>query len=313
MISSLFLMCAFLGLKGFSFEAKLVEGAALHFAFAFPLLPQPLPTLLRCASQEESSLEHGSHGSSNTCCCVSSQLSFVRPMTSSLTSPRLSFMRPMTSSLTSPRLPLLNRSCCFTSNRSVTFSDNALEDLHATQQYVQALALADLALPIPIHLHAALDLNATTFGAIRLAVRDAFALGSPHQHHVFQNIDTVPLTWGAVLHAPQSTFALPAQFPAPQAPIAIFPHPLHHAPQATLTVPPQLPPVNARAPPQKSRPKSSSSPPPPPPNDPSLHSSFASMKENTSKKKPPVQELPLRIASSKRKRAHDLSSRAPSH
>ena len=137
-------------------------------------------------------------------------------------------------------------------------------------------------------------------------------------------------------------FAVSPQLPAPHAPIAIFPHPLHHAPQATLTLPPQLPappaaiamlphpfhafqlhpppleeqhapPVNARGPKQKTRPKSSSSPPPPPPNDPSPYSSLASMKEKASKNKHQALKLPLRIASTKRKRANDLSSRAPFH
>ena len=92
---------------------------------------------------------------------------------------------------------------------------------------------------------------------------------SPHQHYVFQLLDTIPPTWGAVQQAPQTTFAVPPQLLQPQPnippafntlplpalhldqphPVALHQHPItipptwgavQQTPQTTFAVPQQL-------------------------------------------------------------------------
>ena len=81
-------------------------------------------------------------------------------------------------------------------------SDYVLEDLHATQRYVENVAHADMTLQTPIYLHAALDLNATQLGTALLCIAGAYSFGSPAQQHVLEFAPAIPQTWGPVLQNP---------------------------------------------------------------------------------------------------------------
>ena len=127
-------------------------------------------------------------------------------------------------------------------------SDYALEDLHATQHYVESLAQANMTLQTPIHLHAALDLNAAQLGTALLGIADAYSF--------FTFTAAIPRTWRPVLQNP-----LLVATPTLQAATI----PLHPPPPVTIHLQARL---LGGAPKKKQKPNA----PDEPPNDPSASS-----------------------------------------
>jgi hypothetical protein len=101
----------------------------------------------------------------------------------------------------------------------------AFNDIEAVQDYVDALAHADLHLTSPVHLDAALDLNAAHPGAHLIGLADAVAFTSPLQQHLFEHVAALPPAWIPLfINFATADLTLPTGTPWP--PIHALAHPL---------------------------------------------------------------------------------------